>query len=323
LQGGVLFAPISREGGLLLNNLLLTTAAATVFLGTLYPLFLDAVTGEKVSVGPPFFDATFGPLMIPVLVAMAIGPMLPWKRGDLLAAMDRLKFAGVAAFLGALAAAALTQSGPWLAIPGIALGVWVIAAAFAELYDRIKPLRPGRFGRALGLPRAAWGMTLAHAGMGVTLLGIVASTAWQTESLQAMRPGQSVALSGYRFTFEGTHSIDGPNYTGVEGRFRVDVDGRELATLSPQTRSYPHPPMETTEAAIRPRLSGDLYAVIGDPTGGGAWSTRLYHKPLVHWIWGGAMIMVLGGALSLSDRRLRVGAPRRPRAAALAPAGAD
>ncbi len=323
MKAGGLFAPVSREGALVFNNLLLATACGTVLLGTLYPLFLDAVTGEKVSVGPPFFNATFGPLMIPVLVAMAIGPMLPWKRGDLLAAMDRLKFAALAAFAAALAVAAFAQSGPWLAIPGVGLGVWVIAAAIAELFDRIRPLRPGRLARAIGLPRAAWGMTLAHAGMGVTLLGIVASTAWQVESLQAMRPGESVELAGYRFTFEGARSIDGPNYTGVEGRFRVDRDGRELTTLTPESRSYPTPPMETTEAAIRPRPSGDLYAVIGDPAGGGAWSTRLYHKPLIHWIWWGALIMVAGGALSISDRRLRVGAPRRAGAAALAPAGAD
>jgi cytochrome c-type biogenesis protein CcmF len=254
---------------------------------------------------------------------MAVGPMLPWKRGDLLAAMDRLKFAVLAAFAAALAVAALVQSGPWLAIPGVALGVWVIAAAFAELADRIRPLRPGRLARALGLPRSAWGMTLAHAGMGVTLLGIVASTAWQVESLQAMRPGDSVELAGYRFTFEGARSIEGANYTGVEGRFRVDRDGHELARLRPESRSYPNPPMETTEAAIRPRLSGDLYAVIGDPAGGDAWSTRLYHKPLIHWIWWGTLIMVAGGALSISDRRLRVGAPRRAASPALAPAGAD
>src|SRR5690606_27178076 len=152
------------------------------------------------------------------------GPMLPWKRGDLLAALDRLRFAAIAAFLAALASAALVQRGPWLAIPGMALGVWVIAAAAAELLDRIKPWRRGPWARAIGLPRAAWGMALAHAGMGVTLLGIVASSAWQVESLQAMRPGESVKLAGYDFTFEGAQAIEGPNWTGVEGRFRVDVD---------------------------------------------------------------------------------------------------
>jgi cytochrome c-type biogenesis protein CcmF len=323
MKGGGLFAPVSREGALVFNNLMLATACGTVLLGTLYPLFLDAVTGDKVSVGPPYFNATFGPLMLPVLVAMAVGPMLPWKRGDLLAALDRLKFAAIAAFVAALAVAALVQRGPWLAIPGVALGVWVIAAAFAELFDRIKPLRRGRWSRAMGLPRAAWGMTLAHAGMGVMLLGIVASTAWQVESLQAMKPGESVDLAGYRFTFEGARAADGPNWSGVEGRFRVERGGREIGVMTPESRSYPNPPMETTEAAIRPRLSGDLYAVIGDPAGGQAWSTRLYHKPLVHWIWGGALIMVLGGALSVSDRRLRVGAPRRAGTGALVPAGAD
>ena len=322
MRGGGLFAPISREGALVFNNLFLTVACGAVLFGTLYPLFLDAVTGEKISVGPFYFNLVFGILMIPVIIAMAIGPMLPWKRGDLLGAVQRLKFAFAAATLAALATAMMAFDGPWLAIPLMGLGVWLILGALTEAADRLMLFRVGAgdsFRRLTRLPRSAWGMTLAHAGIGVVLLGITASTAWQEERLQVLQPGESTEVGGYEFTFEGARSIEGPNYAAVRGTFTVRRNGELVDTLYPEARQYPNPPMETTEAAIRPRLSGDLYAVIGDPTGDGGWSARLYHKPIIHWIWGGSMIMVLGGLISLSDRRHRVGAPsRRRRAAAVA-----
>ena len=323
LEAGGLFQPVSREGALVLNNLLLATATATVFLGTLYPLFLDATTGEKVSVGPPYFNLTFGPLMVPVLAAMAVGPFLPWKRGDLAGALGRMKFAFGAAALTALVTAALAWEGPWLAIPMFALGVWVIAGALVEWADRIRLFRaPARetLSRAANLPRAAWGMTLAHAGMGITMLGVVGVSAWETEKLQIMRPGEQVEVHGYTFTFDGVRDVRGPNYAAVEGTFLVSRDGRQVAVMTSEGRSYSNPPMQTTEAAIRPRPTGDLYAVVGDPAPGGGWSTRIYHKPFVHWIWGGTLVMVLGGFVSLSDRRHRVGVPKRRRQGA--PAGA-
>ena len=325
LRGGGLFQPISREGALVLNNVLLSVACATVLIGTLYPLALDALTGQKVTVGPPYFNATFGPLMIPVLLAMVIGPMLPWKRGDLGGILQRLKFAIALAVIVAFATAMLMSDGPWLAVPAVGIGVWVIVGTLFELAGRIKLFRASAgesWRRLVHQPRATWGMTLAHAGMGVAVLGIVASTAWEQEKLDVMRPGEERTIAGYTFTFEGAGPVPGPNYTAIEGRFRVSRDGELLATLRPQSRSYPTPPMETTEAAIRPRISGDLYAVIGDPAGDGAWSVRFYHKPLVHWIWGGALIMVLGGAVSLTDRRHRVGAPVRRRRTAVAAATA-
>ena len=320
LGGGGLFQPVSREGALIVNNLLLSTAAATVFLGTLYPLFLDSLTGQKISVGPPYFNATFGPIMVPVLAAMAIGPMLPWKRGDLRGALQRLWLAGLAALAVVLWGLVWIEDGPWLALGGLALGVWLIAAAMVEWADRVKLFRASAaesWHRAAGLPRAAWGMTIAHAGMGVVLIGIVASTAWESEILVPMKPGETAEVGGRTYTFEGVRPVRGPNYAAVEGRFRVMRDGRQIAELAPQSRRYPNPPMQTTEAAIQTGFEGDLYAVIGEPVGDGAWSTRLYFKPLVHWIWGGALIMVLGGALSLSDRRHRVGAPVRHRAPAM------
>ena len=314
LAGGGLFQPVSREGALILNNLLLSAAAATVFLGTLYPLFLDSLTGEKISVGPPYFNATFGPIMVPVIAAMAVGPLLPWKRGDLRGALQRLWLAGLAALGVVLWGLIWIEDGPWLALAGLALGVWLIAAALVEWADRVKLFRASvgeSWRRAARLPRAAWGMTVAHAGMGVVLIGIVASTAWETETLVPMKPGERMRVGGHDYTFEGVRPVQGPNYAAVEGRFRVTRDGEVVARLSPQSRNYPNPPMQTTEAAILTRFEGDLYAVIGEPVGNGAWSVRLYFKPLIHWIWAGCLLMVLGGALSLSDRRHRVGAPRR------------
>jgi cytochrome c-type biogenesis protein CcmF len=321
MKGGGLFAPVSREGGLVLNNLLLSTACATVLLGTLYPLFLDAVTGEKITVGPPFFNMTFGPLMVPVFLAMAVGPMLPWKRGDLLGAVQRLKFAVSAAVIGVLITLVLAYDGPWLAIPGIGLGVWMIAASLEEGAYRLRLFRApiGESLRRLGRStRSAWGTTFAHAGAGMVIIGIVASSAWQVEKLQVMHPGESQAVGPYQFKFEGAVPLDGPNYAAVRGTFRVSRDGREVAVMQPESRSYQNPPMETTEAAIRTGWGGDLYAVVGDPTGDGAWSTRFYNKPMIHWIWIGSLMMVLGGLISLTDRRFRVGAPARPGGAARA-----
>ncbi len=312
MKGGGIFAPVSREGALVLNNILLATACATVFLGTLYPLFLDVVSGQKVSVGPPYFNATFGPIMAVLLIAMAVGPMLPWKRGDLLATSQRLFWAALAAALAALAILIMRSDGPWLAAAGMALGVWLMTGVAVEMAQRVKlfraPLRHS-WRRAKSLPRSAWGMTLGHLGMGAVVLGIVAVTSWQSEKLEVMQPGQSVKIAGFEFIFEGARPIAGPNYSAIQGRFRVESAGRLVALMTPEARTYAHPPMETTEAAIRPHPSGDLYVVIGDPTGDGGWSTRIYHKPMIHWIWVGALVMVLGGMVSLSDRRHRVGAP--------------
>jgi cytochrome c-type biogenesis protein CcmF len=314
LRGGGLFAPISREGALLLNNLLLTTACATVLLGTLYPLFLDSVTGEKVSVGPPYFHATFVPLMVPVFAAVGIGPLLAWKRGDLAGALSRLRFALGATVAVVVGTATIVSSTPLLPLGGLALGVWMIAASIAELADRVRLFRSSAadsFRRALHLPRAAWGMTIAHLGAGVLVVGVVGVTTWQTEHLQTMRSGDSVDVAGYSVTFRGVSGVDGPNYRATRGEFDVYRDDRLLYRLTPETRVYDTSPQPTTEAAIRPTIGGDLYVVIGDAGGNGAYATRIYHKPLVHWIWSGALVMMLGGLVSLSDRRHRIGAPAR------------
>lgn len=318
LKGGGLFAPISREGGLVLNNLLLSAACATVFLGTLYPLFLEAVTGDKVSVGPPFYNRTFLPIMAPLIVAMAAGPFLSWKRADLAGVLGRLKLAFVAMILAA-ALALYLQGGPVLAALGMGLAAWLFAGALIEWAGRVKLFRASlgeSLRRARYLPRAAHGMTLAHAGLAVAVAGMIASASWKAEVVEVMRPGETIELAGYSYRFEGVVSEQGPNYSSDRATFTVTRDGQPVAVLRPEKRLYPVQQMPTTEAAIHTTGMADLYTVIGDPDGRGGWTVRIFHEPMVPWMWAGALIMILGGALSLSDRRLRVGAPARRRAVA-------
>jgi cytochrome c-type biogenesis protein CcmF len=316
MAGGGLFQPVSREGALLLNNMLLAAAAATVFLGTLYPLFLDVAGGGAVSVGPPYFQATFVPMMIPLVLAAAVGPLLAWKRGDLLAALQRLWLAGIAAALAALATLWLkgVAIGP---VIGMALAAWLGIGALTEWAERTRLLRAPlgeSVRRARHLPRAAYGMTLAHLGVAVLVAGVTASTAWKEERVLRMKPGDSVEIAGTTLTLEDVEPVVGPNYTAMQGRFVTERG----AVLTPQRRSYWVQGTVTTEAAIRTSGLADLHAVVGEGDGTAGWVVRLYHQPLVPWIWAGALMMVVGGLLSLSDRRLRVGAARR----AAAPAGA-
>ena len=321
MRRGGLFAPISREGSLVLNNILLATATGTVLVGTLYPLALEAVTGEKISVGAPYFNSTFGPLMVPLLLAMPFGPMLAWKRGDMNAAFERLLFAvGAAALAGAMAFAFFYR-GPWLAPFGIALGVWVVAGAISDVATRSKvgrvPLREV-LRRFTNLPRSSHGTWVAHAGVGIMVIGIVATSAWQEEVVLPMKPGERAQIGGFELVMTGTAPVTGPNYTELVGRFNVTRDGAPVTELLPTKRLYDTPKTSTTEAGIHVSWRGDLYAVLGDEQQGGGWAVRLYFNPLVRFIWLGCIIMFLGGALSLSDRRLRVGAPRRAKRSALA-----
>ena len=322
LKSGGLFAPISREGGLVLNNLLLGTACATVFIGTLYPLFLDALGAGKVSVGPPYFNLTFVPLMVPLLAVMAVGPLLAWKRGDLPGALSRLRIAAMITGLAALATI-LLNDGPAFAILGITLAVWLILGALTELAERIRLFRAplGTSLRRLAqLPRAAMGMTIAHGALGIIVLGITASAAWQEERILVMAIGDTTEIAGYAIKLDRVEPVRGPNYLAQRATLRVSRGGRKIAFLYPERRRFTNPPQATTEAAIRTTLLADLYAVIGDrqdaapgAKGKAGWTVRLYHNPLVPWIWIGAVIMVLGGLISLTDRRHRVGAPVRGR----------
>ncbi|MEC8699515.1 MAG: heme lyase CcmF/NrfE family subunit [Pseudomonadota bacterium] len=325
LQSGGLFQPISREGGLVLNNLLLTTSAATVFLGTLYPLFLEAFGGDKVSVGPPFFNATFIPLMVPLVIALGVGPLLPWKRADLGGVLARLKLAFAAALILTLITAYLTWGKSVFGAMGIGIAVWLGASVLVEFGERIgfgRVSLSDSVKRAIGLPRAAWGRTLAHFGLAVTVAGVTGAGLWQVESIQIMRPGDKVDVSGYEFTFEGAENVRGPNYGAERGTFTVRDDGQVVAELSGERRRYFVSGDETTEAGIHTTAMYDLYAVLGEPNGKGGWTTRLYYKPLVPWLWLGSIIMVLGGIVSLTDRRLRIGAPSR-RSSRAVPAPAE
>ena len=321
LKGGGLFAPISREGALVFNNLMLTTGAAVVTLGTLYPLILEAFGGGKVSVGPPFFNATFVPLMIPVLVACVIGAMMSWKRGDLGGVLARLKIAFAAALIVTVAVALVAGFRDILAALGLGIATWLIVGSAVELAERIALFRgplSASFRRAAGLPRSAWGMVIAHGALGLVVAGITASSAWQDERIQLMNAGDKVTVGPYEMTFDGVAPITGPNWAGERGRFTVRRNGEIVATLQPEKRSYPAEKSLTTEAAIHYTAAGDLYAVLGERDKSGGWSTRLYFNPLVAWIWIGCVVMALGGLVSLTDRRHRVGAPRR--AAPSAPA---
>jgi cytochrome c-type biogenesis protein CcmF len=327
LKSGGLFQPISREGALLLNNLLMTTAAAAVLLGTLYPLFLDAVGGGKVSVGPPFFNAVFIPLMLPMIAAMAIGPLLAWKRADISQAMGRMWIAFITTGAVVLLIWWLYADGPVLAALGMGFAVWLLGGTAVELAGRIRLFRvpvgesPRRLVR---IPRATWGMTIGHAGLAVVVAGMVGAGNWKVESIQVMVPGQTVTVAGYDYTFKGAAQAQGPNYTATRGVFDISRDGAPVITVYPENRLYPVQQSPTTEAAIHTTFWADLYVVIGDPdeaTGG--YVTRIYHNPMIAWIWAGLGIMFASGLVSLSDRRHRIGAPQRRRGATGAAAAAE
>jgi cytochrome c-type biogenesis protein CcmF len=313
LKQGGLFAPISREGALVLNNLFLTTACATVFVGTLYPLALEALTGEKISVGAPFFNATFGPLMVPLLIAVPFGPLLAWKRGDVLGVAQRLTAAFVIGLIGLAATFAFEGGKPILAPFAVGLALFVMAGALTDLAERTGLFRvaPGTaLKRAAGLPRSAWGTALAHFGLGVTLLGIIGETGWSAEKIITVKPGDVVALRHYELTFEGVVPHEGPNYRELTAKFTVRRGGDVLGVLAPSKRSFATRSTTTTEAALMTRGVSQLYLSLGDQGRDGSIAIRLYHKPLVLLIWLGAVVMVAGAAFSLSDRRLRVGAPK-------------
>jgi cytochrome c-type biogenesis protein CcmF len=324
LRQGGLFAPISREGALVLNNVLLTVACATVLIGTLYPLALESVTGDKISVGPPYFNSTFAPLMVPLLLAMPLGSFLAWKRGDLAGALQRLYAAAAFTLVALVATFAAYHRGPWLAPFGLALGVWVVAGSIAEWASRVKLFTASTtdtLHRARGLPRAAYGAMVAHIGIGVMVIGIVGTTAWQTEVVASMKIGDRADVAGYSLVFRGAAPNQGPNYQEQVGLFAVSSGGVPVTELAPSKRIYTAPQQATTEAGIHAAWGGDLYVVLGDEiAGGGGYVVRLYFNPLVRLIWLGAILMAIGGVLSLSDRRLRVGAPRRARRMPSAPA---
>src|SRR6266852_2298706 len=317
LKQGGLFAPVSREGALVLNNLFLVSACATVFVGTLYPLALEALTGEKISVGAPFFNLTFGPLFIPLLIAVPFGPLLSWKRGDLLGVAQRLIGAAGMAAITVAVIFAMEGGGPLLVPFAIGLAFYVMAGALTEIVERTGLLRvpfETAFARARGLPRSAWGATFAHFGLGITLLGIIGETQWSLERIAELKPGQSISIRRYDLHFDGVTTRQGPNYRELAAHFTVRRHGDFVGVMEPAKRSFPSRGTATTETALMTRGFSQLYLSLGDPNPDGSLAVRLYYKPLVLLIWLGPIVMVIGGALSLSDRRLRVGAPKPARA---------
>jgi cytochrome c-type biogenesis protein CcmF len=318
LGGG--FAPASRESLLLANNVLLSVAMAAVLLGTLYPLVLDALNAGKISVGPPYFDAVFFPLMAPAVFLMAIGPVASWKRAALPELWVRLRWA-----LGVSVASALVLPfvlGKWspLVALGVWLALWVVASSAAQFAHRLRTAPQATLGAKMKAQSMSWyGMMVAHLGVALFILGVTLVRGYEAERDLRMAPGDKVVLGGYEFVFKGTQEIPGPNYAAVQGEFEVRRQGGQKSwTMHPEKRLYQATGQTMTEAAIDTGLARDLYLSLGEPVGDGAWGVRVYHKPFVDWIWGGAFVMALGGFLALCDRRYR-----GRRAAASAPASAQ
>jgi len=316
---GSSFAPVSRESLLLANNVLLGVALAAVMLGTLYPLFLDALNLGKISVGPPYFDAVFFPLMAPAVFLMAVGPVASWKRARLPDLWVRLRWAfGVAVVAAVLLPFLLGRWSPLVAF-SLWLALWVVTSAVAQLVQRLEVAPQPTLAAKLRAQSLSWyGMTVAHLGIAVFIVGVTIVKGYETERDLRMAPGQHTVIGGYDFEFRGVREVPGPNYTAIQGTFDIRHAGsaQVVRTLYPQKRMYPVSGQTMTEAAIDTGLTRDLYVSLGEPVDAGAWGVRVYHKPFVDWIWGGCVLMALGGFLALADRRYRM------RRAATVPAGA-
>ena len=329
LRDEAAFMAVSREGALFLNNIMLAAATATVLIGTLLPLIRSAIDGVPISVGAPYFNLTFTALVAPALVVLPAGPLLAWKRGDLSGALRRLVAAAAAALLAAVAILALVSPKSVLAAAGIGLGVWVIVGALAEASERVRAFRapwPEVVRRTFGLPRGAWGMTLAHLGIGLFALGAAFETAWRAEATEALTPGQAMQLAGFSLRLERVGEVFGPNYEAERAIVRIaDPAGRFVCEAAPERRIYAVNGQALSHVAICPRGLDDVYVVAGDaraaPNGAGV-LIRGYWNPWVRLVFAGPLLMAAGGLLSLSDRRLRFAITSRVRAA-VAPAPAE
>ncbi len=326
LEAGNPFAPVSREGALVLNNLLLAAGMATVFLGTFYPLFAEVWSGVKLSVGPQYFDATFVPIVVPGLVAMVIGPVLAWRHGNLRAALRRLSPAFAGALLAPLAVFLFNRTASPAALAGVALAAWAMLGVLADLADRtgLGKLPPGTVWRRLRhLPRGTWGYAIAHFGVGVLIAGVTVSIAWRSERIETLRAGDNLQIAGRTLHFVGVTEGNVENYQFQRAEIVVDRPGSAPFTVHPERRWYPIAGSMTTNTSISTNGFGDLYLALGDPDGKGGWVLRAYYNPLVPWVWFGAVLAALGGLVSLSDRRLRMRLPRSRTAPAIVPRPAD
>jgi cytochrome c-type biogenesis protein CcmF len=294
---GGTFALVSRETALMINNVLLVVAAGSVLLGTIYPLLIDALGLGKLSVGPPYFNAVFVPVMVPVLVLIAAGPIARWKHADLREIARRL---WIAAVVGVVAGIVLPLAmGGWTPLTGLglALAAWVATSGVLQIRERLKTGRP---------PRSFWGMQLAHLGIATFVVGITMVGGYQTERDVKMATGDTTEVGGHVFRFLGVHESPGPNYQAFIGDVEVTKDGRLVGTMHPEKRNYHSSSMPMTETAIDTRITGDLYVSLGEPLPDGAWAVRVYHKPFVIWIWIGCLMMAMGGLTAASDRRYRL-----------------
>jgi len=303
LGGG--FALVSRETLLLVNNVLLVVAAASVLLGTLYPLIIDALGLGKLSVGPPYFQTVFVPLMVPLLFLIAVGPVARWKQGSIGDMVRRLRIAfGVSVAAGIILPFALGSWTPLVGL-GVLLAVWIVASGVVQIRERLK-----REGSGKNVPRAFWGMQLAHLGVAVFVIGVTLVKGYESEKDVRMAPGETVEVGGYTFRLLGVKEAMGPNYRASVGDVELSKDGKLLRTMRPEKRAYFSSSMPMTEAAIDTGFTRDVYVSLGEPVGvedgSGAWSVRVHHKPFVDWIWGGCLVMAFGGLLAASDRRYRL-----------------
>jgi cytochrome c-type biogenesis protein CcmF len=302
------FNLVSRETMLLANNVVLVVAAAAVLLGTLYPLLLDALGMGKISVGPPYFNAVFVPLMAPAVFLMAVGPITRWKQANVPDMVSRLKWAAAIAIIMAIVTPLIMGEWGWLRPLGFALSFWVASSVIIILVERVQKAKQSGnfFSKMVSLPRSFLGMCLAHFGVAAFILGVTMVTSYEVEKDMRMEVGDTVTMGGYTFQFNGVSKVKGPNYNANRGHIQVTKGGDLVTNLYPEKRNYLVQTMPMTEAAIDTGLFRDLYVSLGEPVSGGAWSVRIYYKPFVDWIWCGCFIMAMGGLLAISDRRYRL-----------------
>ncbi|MBI3042530.1 MAG: heme lyase CcmF/NrfE family subunit [Betaproteobacteria bacterium] len=317
------FEAVSRESMLLTNNVLLVVAAGSVLLGTLYPLFLDALSLGKISVGPPYFETVFVPVMAAAAFLMGVGPVARWKQAALPELAARLRWAlAVSVATALLLPFAAGRWTPMISF-GLLLALWILATAAENLRGRLGGFTGGWRTRLRAQPRAYYGMLAAHCGVAVFIVGVTMVKGYEIERDVRMAPGDTVTVGRYTFRFDGVTSVPGPNYRAARGAVTVTRDGRRIEVMLPEKRIYNVQQMPMTEAAIDTSPFRDIYVSLGEPAGdGGAWSVRVYYKPFVVWIWAGCAIMALGGLLALSDRRYRAAARREEVPAAARMAGA-
>ena len=314
---GSKFELLSRESLLLTNNVLLIVAAGSVLLGTLYPLFMDALNLGKLSVGPPYFNTVFVPLMAPAMFLIGVGPIARWKQAKLPELAVRLKWAFAISLIMAVVLPFVIGGWKWRASLGLLLAVWIVATAIQNLISRLR-IQSGTanlFSRLRSLPRSYYGMQLAHVGVAVFIAGVTVVTSYQTERDVKMNIGDTVSVGGYQFQLKNLQQVAGPNYQAVRADIEVLREGSAPFVMQPEKRSFTATQNVTSETAIDRSVWRDLYLALGDEVGGGAWTVRVYHKPLVNWIWGGALLMAIGGAFAVSDRRYALAKKQAPQPA--------